>query len=84
MHKRRHPLSGAMYEVDDDGLVHVDEHGVTGVFTPDGDWVSGQLHHCDPHLCGWLAGRQLPAGAGGNPKDLPNSARVATSTGAER
>jgi hypothetical protein len=60
-----------MYEVGDDGLVHVDLGGQQGVFTADGDWVSGALHQADPHLCGWLAGPQLPAGFAGNPKDLP-------------
>jgi hypothetical protein len=69
MRVRKHPLSGARYEVGDDGLVRVDDHGVTGFFTPRGDWVSGELHHVDPQLCGWLAGPQ-PHGKGSNPKDL--------------
>ena len=30
------------------------------MFTPDGRWVSGDVYHADPHLCGWLAGPQLP------------------------
>ena len=84
MRKRRHPLSGAMYEVRDDGLVQVEEHGAVGLFTADGDWVSGALTHCDPQLCGWLAGRQLPPGAGGNPKDLANQPRTLTTTGGAR
>ena len=67
---RKHPLSGAVYDVDDDGYVHVDDAGVTGVFTAAGTWVSGELHEADPHLCGWLAGRQLPAGMAAGPKDL--------------
>jgi hypothetical protein len=75
MHVRRHPLSRALYNVGTDGLVYVDDHGVTGVFTPDGDWVSGDLRHADAHLCGWLAGRQ-PNGKGMNPKDLPGSTGI--------
>ena len=71
MRRKRHPLSGAIYDVGDDGLVHVDLDGRTGVFTAAGDWVSGELRQADPHLCGWLAGPQLPAGSAGNPKDLP-------------
>ena len=79
MRKRRHPLSGAIYEVDPDGTVRVDDHGVAGVFTPEGDWVSGELRHADPHLCSWLAGRQLPASLQRNPKDMhPDVARQAT------
>lgn len=78
MRKRRHPLSGAIYEVDEHGLVHVDHDGVKGVFTADGDWVSGALHHVDAHLCGWLAGRQVPAGLARNPKDMHPDAVQAT------
>jgi hypothetical protein len=71
MRTRRHPLSGAIYDVRDDGLVDVDKHGVRGVFRPDGTWVSGDLREADPHLCGWLAGRQLPTGLTALTKDLP-------------
>jgi hypothetical protein len=79
MRTRRHPLSGAMYEVDDQGLVHVDQDGVQGVFTAQGDWVSGALHHVDAHLCGWLAGRQVPPGLARNPKDMhPDAVKAAT------
>ncbi|MEZ5217148.1 MAG: hypothetical protein R2715_11340 [Ilumatobacteraceae bacterium] len=70
MYTRRHPLSGALYDVRDDGLVDVTEHGVSGVFDAEGRWVSGDLHHVDPQLCGWLAGPR-PAGSGLNPKDFP-------------
>ncbi len=56
MHLRRHPLSGALYEIDESGHVRVDDHGVRGVFTPQGEWISGELRHADAHLCGWLAG----------------------------
>jgi len=60
--QRRHALSGALYDVRDDGNVDVtSREGVTGTFTPDGEWISGDLRHADPHLCGWLAGPQLPA-----------------------
>jgi hypothetical protein len=61
MRQRRHALSGALYDVQDDGTIVVtDKNGVSGVFTSDGVWVSGDLHHADPHLCGWLAGPQIP------------------------
>jgi hypothetical protein len=69
MNKRRHPLSGAIYEVGPDGNVYVDQGGVKGVFTPTGEHLAGDLHHADPHLCLWLAGPQVPGAA--NPKDLP-------------
>ncbi len=61
MHTRRHPLSGAMYDVGEDGLVRVvTRDGVEGVFTPDGTWVEGELRSADPHFCAWLAGPPLP------------------------
>jgi hypothetical protein len=61
MRQRKHALSGAIYDVRDDGNVEVtSRHGETGIFTPDGVWIEGELRHADPHLCGWLAGPQLP------------------------
>ena len=61
MRLRRHALSGALYDVKDDGNVEVTSRdGESGLFTPDGEWISGDLRHADPHLCGWLAGPQLP------------------------
>ena len=58
--KARHPLTGAIYEVDGDGLVNVTmKDGKTGTFKWDGTWVDGELGQADPQLCGWLAGRQL-------------------------
>lgn len=63
MRQRRHALSGALYDVQDDGNVHVTARdGISGVFTPDGVWLSGELRSCDAHLAGWLAGPQVPSG----------------------
>ena len=84
MRKRRHPLSGAIYDVDDQGLVHVTQDGRTGVFTSEGDWLSGDLTHADAHLCGWLAGRQLPANLARNPKDMHPDVAKSVSAGAAR
>lgn len=81
MHTRRHPLSGAIYDVEDDGLVRVDKAGTVGWFTADGDWVRGELRDADPHLCLWLAGAQIPASLARNPKDLqPTTATTATTS----
>ncbi len=61
MRQRRHALSGALYDVRDDGNVEVTSRtGVTGLFSPTGEWLDGELTHADPHLCIWLAGPQLP------------------------
>ena len=60
MRQLRHPLSGAIYEVDTDGLVLVtSREGLTGRFTDQGEWVEGELRHCDPHVCVWVGGPQL-------------------------
>lgn len=61
MRQREHALSGALYDVRDDGNVDVTaKSGDVGTFTPSGEWIEGELTHADPHLCGWLAGPQLP------------------------
>ncbi len=75
MRRRKHPLSGAIYDVREDGLVEVSLDGKVGLFTHEGDHVSGDIHHADPHLCLWLAGPQVPASMARNPKDLPSIAR---------
>jgi hypothetical protein len=36
MRTRRHPLSRALYDVRDDGLVEVDDGGTVGVFDAEG------------------------------------------------
>ncbi|MDA1076201.1 MAG: hypothetical protein O3A63_15800 [Proteobacteria bacterium] len=59
----KHPMSGAIYTLRDDGLVDVDNNGLKGVFRFDGRYHSGDLRHADPHMLLWLAGPQLPADA---------------------
>jgi hypothetical protein len=56
----KHPLSGAIYTVKDNGLVEVDNNGLKGLFHFDGRHHSGELRHADPHMLLWLAGPQLP------------------------
>ena len=57
----RHPLSGAVYTLRDDGLVDVDNNGLRGTFDHQGRYREGDLKVADPHLLLWLAGPQLPA-----------------------
>jgi NAD(P)-dependent dehydrogenase (short-subunit alcohol dehydrogenase family) len=61
--KLRHPRSGALYALQDDGLVRVEQDGRTGVFRSDGAWISGELRSADPHFAAWVGGPQLPARA---------------------
>lgn len=56
----RHPLSGATYDLTDQGTILVTRDGKTGEFTEHGRWLRGEIRHADPHLCLWIAGRQLP------------------------
>ncbi len=63
-----HPLTGALYERDPTVttgeasapvlLVTAGERW--GRFRPDGTWLEGELRECDPQLCGWVAGPQVP------------------------
>jgi hypothetical protein len=59
----RHPLSGALYTLRDDGLVQVENNGLEGVFSFDGRYQEGELRQADPHLLLWIAGPQLPSEA---------------------
>jgi hypothetical protein len=57
----KHPLSGAVYDLDADGMVRVvATDGRRGVFDPHGVWLSGELKQADPHLCLWIGGKNLP------------------------
>lgn len=55
----RHPLSGAIYDLQADGTLRVELEGKAGIFRADGTYVSGDIYHADPHLCGWIGGREL-------------------------
>lgn len=65
MRKKRHPLSGAIYEDLGDGRVRVEKHGVVGVFSAaTRRWLEGELTYADPHMIGWVGGRDLPRRGG--------------------
>lgn len=59
-----HPLTGALYERDPDSnadvVLLVTDGDRWGRFKPDGTWIEGELRDCDPQLCGWVAGPQVP------------------------
>jgi hypothetical protein len=54
MRQIRHPLSGAIYELADDGGVLVTKDSSAGRFTTDGRWLTGDLRVADPELCRWI------------------------------
>ena len=56
----RHPLSGATYDLTEAGTIIVTKNDLSGEFNAQGVWITGDLKQADPHLCVWIAGRQLP------------------------
>ena len=57
--KMVHPLTSAVYERQDDGSVLVTEtDGRCGWFTPEGDYIRGEVRAADPHIIDWVGGRQ--------------------------
>jgi hypothetical protein len=54
MRQIRHPLSGAVYELNDGGDILVTKDGATGRFTTDGRWLDGEVRAADPELCRWI------------------------------
>jgi hypothetical protein len=60
MRSIRHPLSGALYDLEGNGAIRVKgRDGKMGLFRADGAYISGDLYFADPHLCGWIGGRDL-------------------------
>ncbi len=60
MRGMRHPLTRALYEICDDGVLvtHGDRRGV---FDDDGRWISGDRFSVCPNLCGWIGrGPRMP------------------------
>lgn len=51
----KHPLSGAVYDIAEDGTVIVTSEDTWGRFDRDGVWVEGALRSADPQMCNWLA-----------------------------
>lgn len=61
MRSIRHPLSGAIYDLNSDGTVQVEKDGRSGVFRADGSYVSGDIYNADPQMCVWIGGRDFAA-----------------------
>lgn len=76
MYKLRHVLTGGIYELQEDGLVRVEEDGKVGLFHPDGRWRSGELRCADPHMIGWVGGPKVGVGT------LPDAAMQVSASSA--
>jgi hypothetical protein len=59
MRSIRHPLSGALYDLQTDGTVRVEKDGRSGTFRADGSYLAGDIYSADPQMCVWLGGREL-------------------------
>ncbi len=69
----RHPLSGHIYERNDDGLVAVtDLDGNVSIFDEHGNHLDGAQTQADPHLCTWIGG-PLPPGLEEMPLMTPHA-----------
>jgi hypothetical protein len=55
----KHPLSGALYDLTANGEIEVTKNGQSGRFTAHGVWLGGEIRQADPHLCLWIAGKQM-------------------------
>ncbi len=55
----KHPLSGATYDLTEQGTIRVEKNGQWGEFTEHGVWLAGEIKQADPHLCLWIGGREL-------------------------
>jgi hypothetical protein len=58
----RHPISGNLYGVSDDGRVMVTKGDEVGYFDENGRYLGGTVLNADPHLCCWLASGQRAQG----------------------
>ena len=63
MPKLKHPLTGAIYSLLEDGLIEVNDNGKVGFFHKDGRYERGELKDADLHILGWLGGTQTPPAA---------------------
>jgi hypothetical protein len=69
MRSMRHPITGVVYELDDDGNVRLTDGDRTGTFDRSGRWLSGDELIPDPELCIWVGAGPL------QPDDLSTNRR---------
>ena len=69
MRSMRHPLSGVVYELDEEDNVRLSDGDRIGTFDRHGRWLAGDKLVADPELCLWV-------GAGPrHPDDLSSNRR---------
>ena len=72
MRSIRHPLIGALYDLQSDGTVRVEKDGRSGTFRADGSYLSGEIYSADPQMCVLVGGRELISRA--RPRSAPLTA----------
>ena len=50
MNGQHHPVSGAFYELMEDGRVRVTDGPLEGYFDAEGRWLAGELEEADLHM----------------------------------
>lgn len=62
MRRERHPLTGTLYELREDGTVKVtkEQGGQSGIFTWKGEWIEGDITQADPMMLLYIGGPDLP------------------------
>lgn len=53
MRGMRHPLTNALYEMCDEGVL-ITDGARRGVYDTDGRWLSGDRFSVCPNMCGWI------------------------------
>jgi len=53
-------MSGALYDLNEDGTITVTNDEREGQFDGRGRCLSGEIRSADPQLCGWMAGSATP------------------------
>ena len=78
----KHPLSGAVYDLEADGTIRVQaKDGRVGTFDKNGKWLDGDVKQADPHL--WDRARALDLDVDrfeADRRDAPAAARVQRDT----
>ena len=80
MPRLKHPLTGGIYQNQEDGRIRVEEDGKVGVFNLDGSWHAGELRNADPHMIGWVGGPMADGGLASRRASPEASPASATAT----
>ncbi len=58
-----HPFDpDTLYELDQDGNIRLSNDNRVGIFTNQGQHISGEIKEADPQMCVWIGNNPDPAG----------------------